>query len=264
MSDTSEAGAGVGASAETVPAMGRRVRRAVFRLVMAVLILLLAGRTYEETAVALARSNGSLDTAVATVTEVTSHTVSGYSGGGRAGGGGAFFSHTDFTVRLALGDGHKTVDKVEERAGRDLWEGRRVQVGLWHGRVVEIEGRNVWRGWHFGALDVTLVVLMPLITGYLVSLAVSAAAFLTARAGRVRLGRDDRFGPCALGWAVGVFVLLALLMRTAFADVPAYWPAFPVGAGATVALVLLGAVIRRHARTPTEDAPGGADTLAQA
>ncbi|MEU3611907.1 hypothetical protein ABZ725_06245 [Streptomyces sp. NPDC006872] len=261
MSDTSEAAADVG----TVRSKGGRARRAVFRLVMVVLILLLAGRTYEETAVALARSNGSLDTAAATVTEVTSRTVSGYSGGGQDGGNGTFLSHTEFTVRLALGEGNKTVDQVEERAARDLWEGRRVQVGLWHGRVVEIEGRNVWRGWHFGALDVTLMVLMPLITGYLVSLAVLAAAFLTARAGRVRLGRDDRFGPCALGWAVGMFVLLALLMRTAFGDVPPYWPAFPVGAGATVALVLLSAVIRRHARTPTEDAPVGADdTLAQA
>ncbi|MGW0944933.1 hypothetical protein ACWD4O_20615 [Streptomyces sp. NPDC002623] len=261
MSDTSEAGADVG----TVRSRGGRARRAVFRLVMVVLILLLAGRTYEETAVAIARSNGSLDTAAATVTEVTSRTVSGYSGGGQDGGNGTLLSHTEFTVRLALGEGNRTVEQVEERAARDLWEGRRVQVGLWHGRVVEIEGRNVWRGWHFGALDVTLMVLMPLITGYLVSLSVLAAAYLAARAGRVRLGRDDRFGPCALGWAVGMLVLLALLMRTAFGDVPAYWPAFPVGAGAAVALVLLSAVIRRRARTRTEDAPVGADdTLAQA
>ncbi|MFD9429366.1 hypothetical protein [Streptomyces sp. NPDC060002] len=253
MSDTREA--------EPVRSRGGRVRRVVFRLVMAVLILLLAGRTYQETAVALARSDGSLHTAVASVTELTSHTVSGYAGGGQAGGSGAYFSHTEYTVRLDLGQGRKRVDKVEDRVGRDLWEGKRVVAGLWHGRVVEIDGQDVWPGWHFGTLDVTLMVLAPLTTAYLISLAVSAAALLAARAaraGRARAGRDDRFGPCALGSAVGLAALLALLVHAAFGHVLAYWPAVPVCAGTAVALARLSAVIRRLGRIAAEATPADA------
>ncbi|MFE6821540.1 hypothetical protein [Streptomyces sp. NPDC057690] len=249
MPDTSEA--------EPAGSGGGRVRRAVFRLVMATLILLLAGRTYQETAVSLARSDGSLHTAEASVTELTSRTVSGYSGGGRAGGSGTYFSHTEYTVRLALGEGHKRVDKVADRVGHDLWEGKRVVLGLWHGRVVEIDGQDVWPGWHFGTLDVTLIVLAPLTTAYLISLAVSAAAFLAARTGRVRASRDDRFGPCALGAAVGMAALLALLVDAAFGNVLAYWPAVPVCAGTAVALARLSAVIRRLGRIAAEDTPAG-------
>lgn len=259
MSDTTEAGPAVPAErAEPPRTRGGRVRRAVFRLVMAVLILLLAGRTYQETAVALARSGGTLHTAGASVTRLTSHTVSGYSGGGQAGGSGAYFTHTEYTVQLTLNGRRETVDKVDDRIGRDLWEGKRVVAGLWHGRVVEIDGRDVWPGWHFGALDVTLIVLTPLITFYLISLAVSAAALLAARAGRVRPGRDERCGPCALGSAVGMAALLALLVAAAFGHVLAYWPAVPVCAGTAVALVRLGAVIRRLGRIRAEDVPAGA------
>ncbi|MFF1439066.1 hypothetical protein [Streptomyces sp. NPDC058295] len=243
--------------AEPVRSGGGRVRRAVFRLVMAALILLLAGRTYQETAVALARSDGSLHTAEASVTGLTSHTVSGYSGGGQAGGSGTYFTHTEYTVRLALGEGQKRVDKVADQVGHDLWEGKRVVLGLWHGRVVEIDGQDVWRGWHFGTLDVTLIVLTPLTTAYLISLAVSAAAFLAARTGRVRASRDDRFGPCALGAAVGMAALLALLVGAAFGNVLAYWPAVPVCAGTAVALARLGAVIRRLGRIAAENTPAG-------
>lgn len=247
MSDTSEA--------EPVRSGGGRVRRAVFRFFMAAVILLLAGRTYQETAVALARSDGSLRTAAASVTELTSHTVSGYSGGGRAGGSGAYFTHTEYTVRLALDEGHKRVDKVADRIGQDLWEGKRVVLGLWHGRVVEIDGQDVWPGWHFGTLDVTLIVLAPLTTACLISLAVSAAALLAARSGRARAGRDDRFGPCASGAAVGMATLLVLLVGAAFGNVLAYWPAVPVCAGTAVALARLSAVIRHLGRIAAEAAP---------
>ncbi|MGW0869588.1 hypothetical protein ACWD3Z_03750 [Streptomyces sp. NPDC002740] len=252
MSDTSEA--------EPVTSGGGRVRRVLFRLLMTVLVLLLAGRTYQETAVALARSDGSLHTADASVTELTSRTVSGYAGGGQAGGSGAYFTHTEYTVGLALGEGRTRVDKVEDRVGRDLWEGKRVVVGLWHGRVVEIDGRDVWPGWHFGTLDVTLMVLAPVATAYAISLAVSAAALLAARTGRPRAGRDDRFGPCALGSAVGLAALLALLVRAAFGHVLVYWPAVPVCAGTAVALARLSAVIRRLGRTAAEAGPADAGT----
>ncbi|MFJ9026118.1 hypothetical protein ACIRPU_40045 [Streptomyces sp. NPDC102259] len=250
MSDTSEA--------EPVRSGGGRVRRVLFRLVMAVLILLLAGRTYEETAVALARSDGSLRTAGASVTELTSHTVSGHAGGGQAGGNGAYFTHTEYTVRLALDEGRKRVDKVADQVGQHLWKGKRVVVGLWHGRVVEIDGQDVWRGWHFGTLDVTLIVLTPLTTTWLISLAVSVAALLAALTGRPRVSRDDRFGPCALGAAVGLAALLALLVHAAFGHVLAYWPAIPVCAGTAVALARLSAVIRRLVRIAAENTPADA------
>ncbi|MDR6975813.1 hypothetical protein J2X68_002501 [Streptomyces sp. 3330] len=250
MSDTEEA--------EPVRSGRARVRRVAFRLVMAALILLLAGRTYQETAVALARPDG-LRTTAASVTELTSHTVSGRSGGGQDGGDGSSFTHTEYTVRLDLGDGRKTADDVEDQVGHDLWEGKRVTVGLWHGRVVEIDGRDVWPGWHFGALDVTLIVLTPLITAYLISLAVSAAALLAAGTGRVRAGRDDRFGPCALGTAVAVAALLGLLVHAAFGHVLPYWPAVPVCAGTAVALLRLTAVVRRLGRTAAESTPAGTE-----
>ncbi|MFH9548118.1 hypothetical protein [Streptomyces sp. NPDC017435] len=243
---------------EQVRTRGGRVRRAAFRFAMAALILLLAGRTYQETAVALARSDGSLRTAVAVVTELTSHTQSGYAGGGQAGGSGAYVSHTEYTVRLALGAERKEADEVDDRIGHDLWKGKQVTVGLWHGRVVEIDGRDVWPGWHLGALDVTLIVLSPLTTGYLIALAVSGAGLLAARTGRVRPGRDDRFGPCALGLAVAMAALLALHVYAIFGHVLPYWPAVPVCVGTAVALARLSGVIRRLGRLAAEGAP--ADT----
>ncbi|MDQ0585006.1 hypothetical protein [Streptomyces rishiriensis] len=252
MSDTSEA--------EPARTGSGPVRRVLFRLVMAVLVLLLAGRTYQETAVALARSDGSLRTAEASVTGLTSHTVSGYSGGGQAGGSGAYFSHTEYTVQLAVGERRKRIDDVTDRVGHDLWEGKRVVVGLWHDRIVEIDGRDVWPGWHFGTLDVTLIVLSPVTTAWLISLAVSAAALLAARTGRVPAGRDDRFGPCALGSAVGAAALLGLLGYAAFGHVLAYWPAVPVCAGTAVALARLGTVVRRLGRIAAEAAPPGAES----
>ncbi|MER5473031.1 hypothetical protein [Streptomyces sp. NPDC002685] len=84
---------------------------------MAALILLLAVRTYEETAVALARSNESLRTVGATVMELTDHTESGRSGGGQDGGSGDWFVHTEHTIELRVGDQLETVDGVPGRRG---------------------------------------------------------------------------------------------------------------------------------------------------
>lgn len=226
---------------------GARVRRALFRAVMAALILLLALRTWEETGVALARANGTLRAAEATVTDLTSHTESGTSGGGQDGGGTPFH-YTRYTIELRLADGTKTVEGVPEESAHGLEEGRPVTVGLWHGHVVEIDGRDVWPGWHPQAVDITLFALYPLIMGYLIALAVTAAAFLSGLRGRPRVSPDVR-GPAGVaGFFTGVAAILALIVLAAFGDGPVFWPLVPVAAGTAVALARLRADVRRARR----------------
>ncbi|NXY94825.1 hypothetical protein HYE82_10550 [Streptomyces sp. BR123] len=225
--------------------MGARVVSAVFRLVMAALILLLAVRTYEETAVALARSNGSLRTAEATVSKLTSHTESGRAGGGQDGGSGNWIVHTEYTVELRVGDELTTVDGVPDAAAHGLREGQRVTAGLWHGRVVEVDGRDVWPGWHAGGWDIPLFVLYPLVMGYLIALAVAACAHLACRDGRARLERQDRSGPWVLGFLVAVAAVFVLIVCAAFGNRPAFWPLVPVAAGTAAALARLRVVVRR-------------------
>ncbi|MFF3691685.1 hypothetical protein [Streptomyces sp. NPDC002187] len=224
---------------------------------MAALILPLAVRTYEETAVALARSNGSLRTAEATITKLTSHTESGREGGGQDGGSGDWFIHTEYTIELRIGDELKAVDGVPDDWASGLQEGQRVAAGLWHGRVVEIDRRNVWPGWHPGAWDITLFVLYPLIMGYLIAHAVAAAAYLTSLGGPVRLERQDRSGPWLLGFLVGMAAIIVLIVWAAFGNRPAFWPLVPAGAGTTVALARLRVVVRRARAARVADTPGG-------
>lgn len=241
---------------DTREPVGRRIARAVFRLAMTVLILLLAGRTYQETAVALARSTGSLRTTEATVVETTAHTTSGTTAGGQDGGGRPF-SHTEYTVQLRLGEELKTLEDVSSDAARDLTDGRHVVVRMWQGRVVEIEGRDVWPGWHVGVLDGTLIVLYPLIMGYLIALAVSARAYAAGRNGRVRLTPEDRLGAFWPGFLLGLAVIFVLIACAAFGNALAFWPVIPAGAGVTVAVGRLSRVIRRRGGPPAEDAPVG-------
>ncbi|MEU6863443.1 hypothetical protein ABZ924_09250 [Streptomyces sp. NPDC046876] len=217
----------------------------MFRLFMAALITLLAVRTYEETGVALARANGSLRTAEATITELTSHTESGRSGGGQDGGSGDWFVHTEYVIALRVDGELKTVGGVPGRAASGLREGQQVAAGMWRGRIVEIDGRDMWPGWHPGAWDITLFVLYPLVMGYLIALAVAGAARLAHLGGRGRLERHDRFGPWMLGFLVGVAAILALLVWAAFGNRAAFWPLVPVGAGTAAALARLGVVVRQ-------------------
>jgi hypothetical protein len=234
-----------------------RVVRWVFRLVMAALILLLAVRTYEETAVAHARSNGSLHTAEATVTKLTSHTTSGRDGGGQDGGSGDWVVTTTYTIELRVGDETKTVYDVSDRSAYRLREGQRVEASLWHGRVVEIDGRDVWRGWHPGGWDMTLLVTYPLIMGYVIALAVAAAGYLAGLGGRVRFEQEHRIGPLGLGLAVGAAAIFVLIACAALGHFVVYWPLIPLGAGTAAALLGLRGK-RRWARvTPVADAPGG-------
>ncbi|MFD0271882.1 hypothetical protein ACFVGY_35740 [Streptomyces sp. NPDC127106] len=223
----------------------RRMARAVFRLVMAALIMLLAVRTYQEMAVALARSNGSLHTAEATVSELTSHTESGRDGGGQDGGSREWFVHTEYTIELRVGDEPKTLDGVSKDTARGLQEGQRVVASLWRGRVVELDGRDVWPGWHPGGWDIPLFALYPLIMGYLIGVAVGAAAYLARRDGRTQLERQDRWGPWAFGLLVGVAAVFVLIVCAAFGHRPVFWPLVPVGVGTAAALARLGVVVRQ-------------------
>ncbi|GAB7106330.1 hypothetical protein JCM4814A_46440 [Streptomyces phaeofaciens JCM 4814] len=225
----------------------RRAALVAFRIAMAALILLLSWRTYEETGIALARSNGTLRTAGATVTEMTSHTESGTTGGGQDGGG-ASYHYTEYTIELRLADGTKTLHGVPEESVHGLREGRRATVGLWHGRVVEIDGRDVWRGWHPQATDITLFVLYPLIMGYLIALAVSAAAFLAGLGGRGRVAPDVRGPAGVFGFFTGVAAILGLVVLGALGEGPVFWPLVPVAAGTAVALARLRADVRRARR----------------
>ncbi|MFE4698819.1 hypothetical protein ACFRIC_17305 [Streptomyces sp. NPDC056738] len=240
-----------------------RVLRWAFRLVMAALILLLALRTYEETGVAHAQSNGTLHTAGATITGLTSHTVSGRDGGGQDGGSGEWNVSTTYTIDLRIGDGTKTVNGVPDDSVNDLREGQRVQAGLWHGRVVEIDGRDVWLGWHPGGWDMALFLLYPLIAGYLIALALAAAANLAGRDGRARLERKERGAPWVFGFLVAMTASFALIGCAAFGNTTVYWPLVPLAAGTAAGLAALRRVHRRPRAPRPEDAPGGS-TPAQA
>ncbi|MCP9212373.1 hypothetical protein [Streptomyces cucumeris] len=236
----------------TAKGPGRRIGRAVFHLVMTVLVVMLAVRTYQETAIAHARSTGSLRTAWATVVETTSHTTSGETGGGQDGGGKPFISQS-YSVELRVDGERKTVDEVGPDAVHGLTQGRTVGVGLWHGRVVEIAGHHVWPGWHVTPVDGTLFVLYPLIMGYLIALAMSARAYVARRTSGVRLTRDDRFAALWPGLAIGTAAIFALLICGALGKGPVYWPVIPAGAGVTVALLRSQGMIRRRARRSSED-----------
>ncbi|MEU6256768.1 hypothetical protein [Streptomyces sp. NPDC047043] len=224
---------------------------------MAALILLLALRTYEETGIADARSNGSLHTAEATITKLTSHTTRGTDGGGQDGGSGQWFVTTVYTIELRVGDETKAANGVPDDSANDFQEGQQVQAGLWHGRVVEIDGRDVWLGWHPGGWDITLFVTYPLAMGYVIALVVAAAAHLAGRGGRVRLERQERSVPWAIGFALGMSAIFVLLGCVAFGNGIAYWPVVPVGAGTATALAGLRRVLRRARAVGVADAPGG-------
>ncbi len=231
--------------------------RWVFRLVMAALILLLAMRTYEETGVAHAQSNGTLHTAGATITKLTSHTTSGRDGGGQDGGSGDWIVSTTYTIELRIGDETKTVNGVPDDSANGLQEGQRVRAGLWHGRVVEIDGRDVWLGWHPGGWDMALFVLYPLIMGYLIALALAAAAYLAGRDGGVRLERQERAPSWAFGFLAGMAASFVLMGCAAFGNTIAYWPLVPAGAGTATALAGLRRALRRARAARVEDSPGG-------
>ncbi|MFF5189697.1 hypothetical protein ACFY30_39030 [Streptomyces sp. NPDC000345] len=223
------------------------VPRVAFRLAMAALVLFLAVRTYEETGTALARSSGSLHTSGATVTELTGHTKTGSSGGGQDGGG-TTYTYTVYTVELRLDHEVKRLAGVSEAGVSGLSTGQRVTAGLWHGRVVEIDGRQVWPGWNRDGWDLALIAVYPLIMGYLIATAVSGAAYLTARGGRARLEPWERVGATFPGILVGLAAITVLFASALAGSAPASWPLIPLGSGLAVALWRLRTLIRRAER----------------
>ena len=233
------------------------VVRWVFRLVMAVLIVMLAVRTYEETAVAYARSHGTLRTAEATVTKLTSHTTRGRDGGGQDGGSGDIVITTTYTIELRVGDRTKTLTDVPDQSAYRLREGQRVEASLWRGRVVEIDGRDVWLGWHPSWWDGTLYATYPLIMGYVIALAVNAAGYLAGLRGRVRLAQEHRIGPLGCGLVAGTAAILVLLATAALGHPLVFWPLIPVGAGTVAALVALRGKLRWARILSAADTPGG-------
>jgi hypothetical protein len=245
------------ATARTRPEAGRfrtvagHVARWVFRLVMAVLLVMLAVRTYEETAVAHARSNGSLRRVAATVTEVTSHTESGRDGGGQDGGSGQWVVTTTYTIELRVGDEPMTVDHIEDLNADDFRKGQRVEARLWHGRIVEIDGHDVWPGWHPWGWDMALFMTYPVTMAYLIALAGTATAHLAGLGGRVGLEQEDRTGSFAFGLLAAVATGLTLIVFRVSGHHPVFWPALPAGAG--ILAVLAG--LRRKLRQARAQVP---------
>ncbi|WP_367319787.1 hypothetical protein [Streptomyces sp. HUAS ZL42] len=220
--------------------MGRLIR-----LTMAVLIVLLAYSTYVEAAVAHARSSGTLDTTDAVVTEVTVHSTSGYvGGGGQTGSRGIWVNSREYRIELRVGNEVKTANRVQNLSFTDFHEGQRVEARLWHGRLVEIDGHNVWPGWLRGSWGVKLFVY-PLMVGYAIGFALGAAAFLIRVRGGGWVDRHtlERF------WMTGAFFAMmtgvVLIVFTLFGHSLSFWPAVPAGAGVLSALAGLRRKIRR-------------------
>uniref|UniRef100_UPI003F498227 hypothetical protein n=1 Tax=Streptomyces chartreusis TaxID=1969 RepID=UPI003F498227 len=231
-------------TAEIKPGEGR-ARRVVFRLVMTALILFLGLRTYEETGIAVARSSGSLHTEQGTVTELVGHTKSGSSGGGQAGGA-TTYTYTVYTIEVRLDEGVKKLDGVSGTGVAGLETGQRVAVGLWQGRLVEIDGRTVSPGWNRNGWDLALIVLYPLIMGYLIAVVVSAVVYLDGRSGRMRISQLDRVGAVLRGLVFGMAAVVVLLGCAVAGRTLAFWPLIPLGIGLAVALRRLTNGIRRN------------------
>ncbi|MDX3517448.1 hypothetical protein [Streptomyces scabiei] len=229
-----------------------RIGVAVFRLVMAVVIVLFAWRTYEEVAIASARSSGNLERADAVVVDRTEEH------GKRLGGTGqdryAEWVYWDrVTLELRVKGELQWVE-----AGGDV--GDHVQVGLWHGHIIELDGSYVWQGWHGGLGGNILVAFYPLAMGYLITLTVAARVWM-ARRGGARVGDPvDFVFEILFGIIVGAVTIvpLALVPAVLGTEHPRFWPLIPVAIGATVSLLVMRRQLRRGqsgaVRTGADDA----------
>ncbi|MFE9773398.1 hypothetical protein ACFYOV_17280 [Streptomyces sp. NPDC005931] len=231
--------------------MARRVALWLFRCTVAVLVVVFAVRAFEETAIAGARDHGRLDQVNATVVSVRSQTHEGCSGTGQDKNCQNTETWRTYDLTLLVGTDTKSVSTGDIGSWASFSEGGRVRVGLWHGKVIEIEGHGVWHPWGVGTpLVAAFFVLYLPAMGYLVSLAVTTAAWRRGRNGRAGPGRDQRvaaniFGVLA-GLATGVVLLLVAALRQSALP---WWPVVPVTAGAAVACALLGLSDRRRERT---------------
>ncbi|MGI5452710.1 hypothetical protein ACQEWB_05920 [Streptomyces sp. CA-249302] len=229
-----------------------RIALVVFRLVMVVLIMLFAWRTYEETAIANARASGNLEPADAVVENRTEEHGRTHGGTGQDRTADWVYWH-EVTLELRV---NGELRSVAGGAGLDV--GDHVEVGLWHGHVIKLDGYYVWRGWHSGLGGNLLIVCYPLVMGYLIALAV-AVRIRTARRGGADVPDPADFGlEILFGIIVGAFTIvpLALVPAAVGADHPRFWPLVPVATGATAALLVMR---RRLGRGQSTAARAGAD-----
>lgn len=218
-----------------------RIVLVVFRLAMAVVIVLFAWRTYEEMAIANARSSGNLEPADATVVNATVDRNESLGGAGQDRTSETFVWY-EVTFELRVNGELKSVKG--RGGGRELNVGDRARVGLWHGHVAELDGYYVWQGWHSGFGGNTLLVFYPLAMGYLITLAAAA---------RIRMaglhGIDDVcVFDIVLGCIVGMATIfpLALVPSALGTDHPRFWPLIPVATGTTATLLLMRGQLRRR------------------
>lgn len=216
-----------------------RIGVAVFRLVMAVVSVLFAWRTYEEMAIADARSSGNLELADAVVVDRTEEH-------GRAPRGTGQDRYADWvywdrvTLELQVNGELQSVE-----AGGEV--GDHVQVGLWHGHIIELDGFYVWQGWGSGPGGYILVAFYPLAMGYLIVLTVAARVRM-ARRGGARVGDPvDFVFEILFGIIVGAatIVPLAVVPAALGTEHPRFWPLIPVAVGATVTLLVMRRQLRR-------------------
>jgi len=226
-----------------------RVVFMLFRCVMVLLIVFFAVRTYEETAIALARDTGGLDTVDAGVVEAGWVSHERCSSAGQDTNCNEKVTWSRRAVSLRVGGDTRTVSVDGD--GPSFTEGQRVRLGLWHDKVVEINGYVVHRGWTGdGFFFVVPLLLYPLAMGYVVVVVTALLTRLMNRGRRARLDLGERIEANAIGVVVGLAVCLLLVFLSATRGAsPPWWPIAPVGAGSAVAALVL--VIRARSATET-------------
>ncbi|MGW1750337.1 hypothetical protein ACWCRD_32905 [Streptomyces sp. NPDC002092] len=223
----------------------------LFRCMMVLLVVFFVVRTYEETAIAVARGTGGLDTVDAAVVEAGWRSHEGCSGAGQDTNCDEKVTWSSREVSLRAGGDTRTVSVDAD--GPSFTEGQRVRLGLWHNKVVEINGYLVHSAWKGdGLFFVVPLTLYPLVMGYVVVVVTALLARLLNRGRRARLDLGRRIEASACGVVVGLAVCLFLVFFSAIREAtPPWWPMAPVGAGSAVAALVL--VIK--ARRATESVP---------
>ncbi|MEU6067612.1 MULTISPECIES: hypothetical protein [Streptomyces] len=235
-----------------------RIVVVVFRLTMAVVIALLAWRTYEEMAIARARSSGNLERADATVVNRTEERKEALGGTGQDR---SAETHVWYEVTLELRVNGE-LQSVRGGGRRVLDVGDHAQVGLWHGHVVELDGDYVWRGWHSGPGGNILLAFYPLAMGYLIVLAVATRTRMARRCGVGLADPVDFNWEVTLGIIVGMATIgpLALVPAALGTDHPRFWPLIPVATGTTASLLLMRGQLQRLQSGATRAAAESAST----
>ncbi|MFF4360377.1 hypothetical protein [Streptomyces sp. NPDC001604] len=223
----------------------------LFRCVMVLLVVFFAVRTCEETAIAVARGTGGLDTVDAVVVEAGWRSHEGCSGAGQDTNCTEQVTWSSREVGLRVDGDTRTVSLDGD--GPSFTEGQKVRLGLWHNKVVEINGYLVHSAWKGdGFFFVVPLMLYPLAMGYVVVVVTALLARLMNRGRRARLDLGKRIEASASGVVVGLVVCLFLVFFSAIREAsPPWWPIAPVGAGSAVAALVL--VIK--ARRATESMP---------